>query len=166
VLELHGKGIRIVHLVADPQGRETGTDRPRFVKDVLREVHGALIQRGLRDEVTLIASGGIALAEHMAKAVICGADLVGVDIPLLVALGCRVCSGDHAEGCPARIPEVEVPYAAQRMVNLMGAWHNQLIEVLGAMGIREVRRLRGEVGRAMFLEDLERDAFQDLVRSA
>ena len=166
VLDLHGDGIRIFHLCADHQGRETGVDRPRFVKDVVREVHGALVQLGLRDEVTLIATGGIALAEHMAKAIICGADLVGVDIPLLVALGCRVCSGDHAEGCPARIPEVEVSYAAQRMVNLMGAWHNQLIEVLGAMGIREVRRLRGEVGRAMFLEDLERDAFQDLVRSA
>jgi hypothetical protein len=46
----------------------------------------------------------------------------------------------------------------------MGAWHSQLIEVLGAMGIREIRRLRGEVGRAMFLEDLEKEAFSDLVR--
>jgi hypothetical protein len=27
------------------------------------------------------------------------------------------------------------------------------------MGIREVRRLRGEVGRAMFFEDLEADTF-------
>jgi hypothetical protein len=49
-------------------------------------------------------------------------------------------------------------------VNLMGAWHSQLIEVLGAMGIREVRRLRGEVGRAMFLEDIAREAFGDLCR--
>jgi hypothetical protein len=50
------------------------------------------------------------------------------------------------------------------MVNLMGAWHSQLIEVLGAMGIREVRRLRGEVGRAMFLEDIEKEAFGDISR--
>jgi tRNA G26 N,N-dimethylase Trm1 len=48
------------------------------------------------------------------------------------------------------------------MVNLMAAWHSQLIEVLGAMGIREVRRLRGEVGRAIFMEDIEREAFGDL----
>ena len=48
------------------------------------------------------------------------------------------------------------------MVNLMGAWHSQLIEVLGAMGIREVRRLRGEVGRAIFMEDIEKEAFGDL----
>jgi hypothetical protein len=50
------------------------------------------------------------------------------------------------------------------MVNLMGAWHSQLIEVLGAMGIREVRRLRGEVGRAIFREDIEKEAFGDLAR--
>ncbi|MCY3024266.1 MAG: glutamate synthase-related protein [Planctomycetota bacterium] len=164
--ELYEGGISIIHLCADHQGRELGAERPRFIKDVLREIHGALVKHGVRDEVTLIAGGGIALAEHMAKAVICGADLVGVDIPLLVALGCRVCAGGHASGCPARIQEEEVAYAAQRMVNLMGAWHSQLIEVLGAMGIREVRRLRGEVGRAMFLEDLERDAFKELVRTA
>jgi tRNA G26 N,N-dimethylase Trm1 len=50
------------------------------------------------------------------------------------------------------------------MINLMGAWHNQLIEVLGAMGIREVRRLRGETGRAIFLEDIEKEAFGHLDR--
>jgi hypothetical protein len=41
----------------------------------------------------------------------------------------------------------------------MGAWHNQLIEVMGAMGIREARRLRGEVGRSMWFEDLEKENF-------
>ena len=114
--------------------------------------------------MTLIAGGGIALAEHMAKAIICGADLVAVDIALRVALGCRVCSGPRAP-CAAEIDEADVPYATQRMVNLMAAWHSQLIEVLGAMGIREVRRLRGEMGRAIFLEDIEREAFGDLLRA-
>ena len=66
--------------------------------------------------------------------------------------------------CPAEIGSGDSAYAAQRMVNLMGAWHSQLIEVLGAMGIREVRRLRGEVGRAIFMEDIEKEAFGDLVR--
>jgi len=157
-------GIKVIHLCADAEGREIGAERPRFAKDVLRNIHGRLVQEGVRDEVTLIASGGIALAEHVAKAIICGADLVAVGLPLMIALGCRVCSGDHNGSCPADIQTIDVPYAAQRMVNLMGAWHSQLIEVLGAMGIREVRRLRGEVGRAMFQEDLEREAFGDLGR--
>lgn len=162
VSALHREGITVIHLCADTHGREIGADHPRFMKDALRDIHARLVEEGVRDEVTLIVGGGIALAEHMAKAIICGADLVAVGVPLMVALGCRVCSGDHDGSCPAGIHDVDASYAAQRMVNLMGTWHSQLIEVLGAMGMREVRRLRGEVGRAMFLEDLEREAFSDL----
>jgi len=166
ILAGHGAGVRVFHLVADLHGRALETGSPRHLKDVLREIHTRLVKEGMRDEVTLIVSGGIALAEHMAKAIICGADLIAVDTALLVALGCRVCRGasasTHAEGCAAEASEPDPTYAAQRMVNLMAAWHAQLIEVLGAMGIREVRRLRGEVGRAIFMEDIEREAFGDL----
>jgi glutamate synthase domain-containing protein 2 len=102
-----------------------------------------------------------------------------VDTALLVALGCRVCrdvhgsiidanGGEQSEGppgfCPIEEGARDIRYASQRMVNLMGAWHSQLIEVLGAMGIREVRRLRGEVGRAIFMEEIEKEAFGDLIR--
>jgi hypothetical protein len=170
VVKLARAGMKVFHLCADLHGREQLDDgQPgRHIKDVLREVHGRLVKEGLRDEITLIVSGGIALAEHMAKAIICGADLVAVDTPLLVALGCRVCRNAH-EGipdhpCPAELGSADSAYAAQRMINLMGAWHDQLIEVLGAMGIREVRRLRGEVGRAIFMEDIEKEAFGDLTR--
>jgi hypothetical protein len=38
-----------------------------------------------------------------------------------------------------------------------------MLEVLGAMGIKEVRRLRGEVGRAIFQEDAERDSFASMI---
>jgi hypothetical protein len=167
IVECARAGIKVFHLVADLHGRECGALGPRHIKDVLREIHGGLVAAGMRDEVTLIVGGGIALAEHMAKAIICGADLVALDTALLVALGCRVCHGADAlashDCCPAEIGQSEAGYAAQRMVNLLGAWHSQLIEVLGAMGIREVRRLRGEVGRAIFMEDIEREAFGDLV---
>jgi len=50
-------------------------------------------------------------------------------------------------------------WGVQRLKNLMASWRDQLLEVLGAMGLREVRRLRGEIGRAMFQKDLEREAF-------
>ena len=130
------------------------------MRDVLRDVHGTLVKQGIRDEVTLIASGGIALAEHVAKAIICGADLVAIDIPLVLALECRLCGEcQRGEPCQIALEEIEPEYGAHRIVNLLAAWHQQLIEVLGAMGIREVRRLRGETGRAMFFEDLEREAF-------
>ncbi len=167
-----GAGVKVFQLCADQHGRERLADgRPgRHIKDAVRDVHGRLVTGGLRDEITLVVSGGIALAEHMAKSIICGADLVAVGTPLLIALGCRLCSDRDlciAEGrCPARLDGAELDYATQRLVNLFGSWHSQLLELLGAMGIREVRRLRGEVGRAMFLEDVEREAFGDLDRVA
>jgi len=179
IVELSQKGFSVFHLCADLQGCErTETGKPgRHIKDTLREIHGRLVDEGIRDEITLITSGGIALAEHMAKAIICGSDLVAVDTALLVAIGCRVCYGSHSLLIDGADPKSKTRvhrscavigaardpfYAAQRMVNLMGAWHGQLIEVLGAMGIREVRRLRGEVGRAIFAEDIEEESFGDL----
>jgi hypothetical protein len=51
---------------------------------------------------------------------------------------------------------------ASRVINLVGAWQNQLLEMMGAMGIRDVRRLRGEVGRAMFFEELDRTTFESM----
>ena len=160
VYQLAIEGAEVVHLVFDKHGREDALNNPRHMRDVLREVHGELIKAGLRDQLTLIASGGIALAEHVAKAVICGADLVAIDLPLMVALECRLCGEcQRNEICPIALEEVDADYAVRRIVNLVGAWHQQLIELLGAMGIREARRLRGETGRCMFFEDLERETF-------
>jgi len=181
IIELSRSQIKVFQLCADLHGCERMSDDSpgRHMKDVLREIHGRLVNEGIRDEVTLIVSGGIALAEHMAKAIICGADLVAVDTALLVAIGCRVCrsahrrSGDGTDvdlseascgSCPVAFGSVDREYAAQRMINLIGAWHSQLIEVLGAMGIREVRRLRGEMGRAIFMEEIEKEAFGDLLQ--
>lgn len=160
VLELTRAGAEAIHLVFTEHGREFDASRPRHMRDVLREVHTTAVKAGVRDVVTLIASGGIALPEHLAKAIICGADLVAIDVPLGLALECRLCREcERGEPCSISMDEIAADYAEHRMMNLMGAWHSQLLEVLGAMGIREVRRLRGETGRAMFFEDLERDSF-------
>jgi glutamate synthase domain-containing protein 2 len=119
-----------------------------------------LVEAGCRNEITLFASGGIAMAEHVAKSIIVGADAVAVDIPLLLALECRLCFRCEAGlSCPVEVENIHPEWGKNRILNLIAAWRNQLIEVLGAMGIREIRRLRGEVGRAMFFDDLERETF-------
>ncbi|MBN1376030.1 MAG: hypothetical protein JXA01_07740 [Dehalococcoidia bacterium] len=154
------KNMEVLHLVADINGDQSGVEQPEFIKDMVRQVHDALVKNGSRNEITLVAGGGIALAEHMAKQILCGADLVSIELPLLVALEChlcRVCDPEHA--CPAKIKEIDAKYGVGRMVNLIAAWHDQLIEMMGAMGIREVRRLRGEVGRALFFDELEESTF-------
>jgi ferredoxin len=153
-------GVEAVNLVFDRHGREVAAEAPRHVRDALREAHQALVKDGIRDEITLISSGGIGLPEHMAKAIICGADCVAIDVPLVVAMECRVCNEcARGERCPVDLANIDETYAVRRVINLMGSWHSQLLEMLGAMGIREARRLRGEVGRCMFFEDLERAAF-------
>ncbi|MEJ2066874.1 MAG: glutamate synthase-related protein, partial [Deltaproteobacteria bacterium] len=162
VEQLTSEGAEVLHLVADEYGLEKGNN-PLFIKDRLRKIHGSLVEKGLRDQVTLIASGGVAMAEHMAKIIICGVDALAIDIPLLVAMECRVCRRcTEGVDCPVELESVDPAWGAARIKNLMAAWHSQLLEVLGAMGIREVRRLRGEMGRAMFFEDLEKEIFTSM----
>jgi ferredoxin len=163
-IELAGlEEVEVVHVVADANGNELTAQKPRFVKDMIRQIHTTLIEKGNRDEITLMAGGGIALPEHVAKAIICGADLVTINLPLLVALECHLCDRcQPGMPCPAKLEKIDRAYAVGRMTNLIAAWHDQLIEVMGAMGMREVRRLRGDVGRAMFFENLEEETFGKL----
>jgi ferredoxin len=160
-LNLSALEVDTLHFYADEHGNEIDTEHPRFLKEMIREVHLNLVNGFVRQRINLIFSGGIAMAEHMAKAIICGADGVIVDLPLLIALECRLCYRCRKNlSCPAKIDNTINPqWGSQRMINLIGAWHNQLIEVMGAMGIREARRLRGEVGRSMWFEDLEMESF-------
>jgi ferredoxin len=159
--EIAAAGVEMIHLFADYHGNEfvEGEDY-RFVKDALRDIHCHLVDESVRDEVTLIVSGGIALAEHLPKIIICGADGAAIDLPLLIAAECRVCKRCvSGKSCPVELQNLDPGHGSQRMVNLMCSWWSQLIELMGAMGIRDVRRVRGETGRAMFFEDLERETF-------
>jgi ferredoxin len=163
-IELAGRGeVEVIHVVADANGNELTAPKPRFLKEMIRQIHTTLIEKGVRDEITLMAGGGIALPEHMAKAIICGADLVTINLPLLIALECHLCAScQPGTPCPARLDEIDRAFAVGRMTNLIAAWHDQLIELMGAMGMREARRLRGDVGRAMFFETLEEETFGKL----
>ena len=146
---LAAHGVALLHLCADEVGYELEGDEPRFVAEALQDVHHRLVTANLRDQVTLVVGGGIAAAEHLPKAMVCGADAVAVDLVLQVALGCALWA-DVRRPCPVEDVETEPEWGAQRIVNLMAAWRDQLLEVLGAMGMREVRRLRGELGRTIF----------------
>jgi ferredoxin len=162
IMSLVDSGVSFVYLEGTASGRAMD-DNSIFIKDGIRQTHLALVERGIRDEVTLLAGGGIAMAEHAAKSIICGADGVVIDFAILIALECRMCRRcTKGLPCPVEIDRAERSWVTSRVINLLGAWHNQLLEVMGAMGIRDVRRLRGETGRAMFFEDLDRSTFGSL----
>jgi glutamate synthase domain-containing protein 2 len=153
---LVASGAGMIHLYTDEVGYESGGDDPRFVTDVLREVHQRLVEANLRDQVTLVVSGGVAAAEHVPKAMVCGADAVAVDLILQVALGCALWA-DVRFPCPVEDGKIDADWGRQRIVNLMASWRDQLLEVLGAMGMREVCRLRGELGRTIFQSNEEEE---------
>ncbi len=154
-------GVSVFHLTTDYHGRGAGG---AFIFDLIRDAHTAFVEAGRRDEVTLLGSGGVIAAEHVPKAIAAGLDAVALDTPLLVALQARF-SGDftsrHTNGVslPNRLT---AEWGAARLSNLMAAWRDQLLEVLGAMGLREVRRLRGEMGRVLLQKDLEYEAFAEI----
>jgi len=150
------EGVRVFHLYADEEGRDRA-GRP--LPESLRAVHSHLVARRWRDSLSILVSGGIAAADHVPKAIACGADVVVLDFVPLVAWGCALWADKLT--CPVESRELDPEWGAQRLVNLMGAWRDQLLEALGAMGMREVRRLRGEVGRVIF-EDVEAKAFRRL----
>lgn len=150
------QGVRLFHLYADDEGRDR-SGRP--LPDSLRAVHTHLVQRRWRDSLSFLVSGAIAAAEHVPKIIACGADAVVLDWVPIIAWGCSLWADKGI--CPVENNEIDALWGAQRLVNLMAAWRDQLLEALGAMGIREVRRLRGEVGRVIF-EETEGKAFRRL----
>jgi glutamate synthase domain-containing protein 2 len=141
---------------------ESGMDHDgQYARDSMRKLHRHLVKAGLRDGVTIISSGGLAAAEMVPKSIICGSDAVTLETALLVALGCHVCEA-CSKDCPSDLKGAPEEFVKRRVTNLCSAWRDQMLEMLGAMGIREVRRLRGETGRAIFQEDAHRDAFSDI----
>ncbi len=148
-------GVRVFHLTADYHGRRGGV----FAIELIQRAHRALVDLGVREEATLLGSGGIVLAEHVAKAILCGLDAVAVDTALAAALQARFPGECTVRTQAITFPRLDERWAVTRLCNLAASWRDQLLEMMGAMGLREVRRLRGELGRCMFQQDLEREAF-------
>ena len=162
LLEYTKKGIHVFHFLADFHGR---SPEGKFVLDLIRETHSMFVKAGIREEVTLLGSGGMIAAEHLPKAILCGLDAVALDTPLVVALQGKF-DGDCADRITSRFTfpkKLNSGWGRQRLMNLAASWRDQLLEISGAMGIRETRRMRGEMGRAMLMSTLEAEAFAGVV---
>lgn len=159
VLELTRRGFHAIHLVFSPDGRDV-SGGGIHAKDLIKSVHARLVKECVRDNVSILVSGGITMAEHVPKAILCGCDAVALDTAVHVALQSNFdIRGGRYLIKPNRFDE---EWGAQRLANLLAAWHEEFIEALSAMGKRDGRRLRGDVGRGIFYEELQKEAFGDI----
>jgi glutamate synthase domain-containing protein 2/formate hydrogenlyase subunit 6/NADH:ubiquinone oxidoreductase subunit I len=114
-------------------------------------VHNYLVREGVRDEITIMASGGIRTAFDVAKAIALGADGAVIGTAELVALGCKRCENcERGKGCPAGIATtdpalryfIDVDWGSQRIINLYGSWKAQWSYILRKLDLENIRELR------------------------
>jgi len=120
----------------------------------------ALEEMKLKDEITLIISGGIKDGADVAKALALGADAVGLGTGAMVAMGCNVCLECHLGKCEFGIgtqnPELrarlDIEKAAERVANYITAMTYELVVLAKACGKTDVHNLEREDLRALTLE--------------
>jgi len=114
-----------------------------------------LREQGIRNEISLIASGGIRESADLVKAIALGADAVYIGTAALVAMGCRVCGTCYRGRCPwgiatqepALVARLNPEEASAQVANLIRAWTLELSELMGAAGINSIESLRGNRDR-------------------
>jgi len=121
------------------------------VELALAAVDERLRKEGIRNQISIIVSGGIRCSADVVKAIALGADAVYIGTAALIALGCTLCQHCYTGKCPWGIAtndpklrkRIKPEEAAKRLVNLVKAWGHEIKEMLGAMGINALESLRG-----------------------
>jgi glutamate synthase domain-containing protein 2/NAD-dependent dihydropyrimidine dehydrogenase PreA subunit len=122
------------------------------IEYAISRVHQFLDAEGVRDKITVMASGGIRTPMDVAKAIAMGADGVVIGTAELVSMGCIRCGAcESGRGCARGIATtddgllelVTVEWCTQRLVNLYSAWRERLIDILYRLGLDSVAALRG-----------------------
>ena len=132
---------------------------PKVIRDnvglpielALASVDTRLRQEGIRNQASIVVSGGIRSSGDVAKAIALGADAVYIGAAALIALGCHVCQQCHTGKCAWGIcttdlnltKRINPDIGARRLANLLRGWSIELKDILGGLGVNALESLRG-----------------------
>jgi len=150
-------GTHIVHLDGSYGGTGAAPEIAKKniampIEFAIPKVHKYLLNENIRDEVVLMASGGVRSAYDIAKAIALGADGVVLGTADLIALSCTRCSNcERGRGCPFGLtttdPElsllVDPETGAERIGKMYESFAWQLRDILRKLGLKDIRELRG-----------------------
>lgn len=130
------------------------------IEFAIPKVHRLLLAEKIRNEMVIMASGGIRTAYDIAKAIALGADGCVLGTTEIVAMGCTRCANcERGRGCPFGLtttdPEltelVDPDWGAERISNLYTSFAYQLQDILRKLGLTSIRQLRGRTDLLMYI---------------
>jgi glutamate synthase domain-containing protein 2 len=145
-------------IVLDGLRGSTGA-APKIIRDnvgipielALAAVDSRLRQESIRNQASVVVSGGIRNSGDIVKAIALGADAVNIGTAALVALGCTVCQQCHTGKCAWGIctsdlfltKRINPDIGAQRLANLLRGWSIEIKDIMGGLGVNAIESLRG-----------------------
>jgi glutamate synthase domain-containing protein 2 len=120
----------------------------------------ALEEMGLKEEISLVVSGGIRDGSDVVKALALGADAVAIGTGAMVAMGCVVCLRCHEGKCafgigtqdPERRKKLNIDDAAQKVANYIQGMTCEAVLIAKAAGKTALANMEREDLRSMTLE--------------
>lgn len=134
------------------------------IEFAIPKVHRYLESEGIRDEIVVMASGGIRTPYDVAKAIALGADGCILGTAELVAMGCTRCSNcERGRGCPFGLtttdPElsllIDPAWGAERLDRFYQSLQDQLSQLLRRLGLADVQALRGRTDLLRYVREHE-----------
>ncbi|MFG2310467.1 FMN-binding glutamate synthase family protein [Streptomyces sp. NPDC048566] len=115
----------------------------------LMAVHNALVGVGLRDRVTIGASGKVATGSDLVKRLVQGADYTNAARAMMFAVGCIQAQRCHTNTCPVGVATqderrgraVDVGDKSHRVHRYQAATVRSAQQIMGAMGVDAPRDL-------------------------
>jgi glutamate synthase (NADPH/NADH) large chain len=133
----------------------------------LTEAHQVLAMNNLRERITLRTDGGLRTGRDIVMAAMMGAEEFGIGTAALIAMGCIMVRQCQSNTCPVGVCTQDEALRdkftgnADKVVNLITFYAQEVREILSAIGARSVDEI---IGRADLLGQVSRgsDHLDDL----